>query len=102
MLSRFLTKRIEIEAQEIPGGPGNTLELEYYLVESEPAGEDAVDGDRGYGIAIVKKKSGAEIESAIFRDVFRSRAETEKLVALMAEHTVTPVTLPYVLEDYIG
>lgn len=101
MLSRVLTKRIEIEVQEILNDTGNTLELEYYLVESGPAGEDDC-GDRGYGIQIIEKKSGAEVESVIFKDVFRSREETEKLVVLMAENTVTPVSLPDVLEDYLG
>jgi hypothetical protein len=102
MMSRFLEKRIEVGGQEIPFNPGNALELEYYLIESEPAREDAGPGEKGYGIQIIKKENGVASESAIFRDIHHSRETAEKLVRLLADNTVTPVTLPYIIDDMLG
>lgn len=98
MLSRFLEKKIEIEVQEIPG---NTLELEYYLTESETACGSEIAGDREYGIQIVKRENGASIESIIFKDVFPVREDMRELIRRMAENTVTPVTLPYIIDDIL-
>ena len=101
MLSRFLEKKVEIEVRETPGKPGNMLELEYYLVESEPENENHVTGDWNYGIEIIKKQGGAKIESMFYRDMFPGREETRKLVGLLAKNTVTPVSLPYIMDDML-
>lgn len=102
MLSRFLEKRIEIEEQEILCNPGNMLELEYYLVESDPVSDNAAVEERGYGIQIVKKESGTTYESIMLKDIHPNRETTEKLVKLLADNTVTPVTLPYIIDDMLG
>ena len=102
MLSRFLEKRIEIGGQEILCNPGNALELEYYLVESDPDRENTAPEERGYGIQIIKKESGVACESVMLRDIHPSRETAEKLVKLMADNTVTPVTLPYIIDDMLG
>ena len=102
MLSRFLEKRIEIEGQEIPRNPGNVMELEYYLVESDQDCDNAATEGKSYGIQIIKKECGMASENIMFRDVHPSREETEKLVMLMAENTVTPLTLPYIIDDLLG
>lgn len=102
MLSRFLEKRIEIEGQEIPCSSGNVMELEYYLVESDQDFESTATEEKSFGIQIIKKECGVASESIIFRDLHPCRAETEKLVMLMAENTVTPVSLPYIIDDLLG
>lgn len=102
MLSRFLEKRIEIEGQEIRSNPGNVMELEYYLVESSRDHENDATEEKNYGIQIIKKESGTASESIMLRDINPSREETEKLVLLMADNTVTPVTLPYIIDDLLG
>lgn len=102
MLSRFLEKRIIIEGQEIPGDPGNVIELEYYLLESNQDSEKTASQGISYGMQIIKKGCGMANESIMFKDIHPSRKTTEKLVELMAQNTVTPVTLPYIMDDLLG
>ena len=102
MLSRFQEKRIEIERQEIPGSTGNVMELEYYLVESDQGFENPATEVKSYGIQIIKKQYGMASESIMFRDVHPSREANEKLIMLMACNTVTPATLPYIIDDLFG
>lgn len=103
MISKFLEKRIEIITQEITDDPGNPLELEYYLVECDLSKEEEsnVTG-KGYGIEIIKKKNGDLMESIIMRNIYCSREKSKDFIKKMAENTVTPVSLPYILDDLIG
>lgn len=102
MVSRFLEKKIEVTGQEITWNPGNALELEYYLVESDPGYESAVPEERGYGIQIIKRESGAACESVTLKDIYTRRANAERLVKLLADNIVTPVALPYIIDDMLG
>lgn len=99
MICRFLEKKIEVLKQEIPGNAGNDLELEYYLVEcSNSEHQD----DKEYGIQIVERAKGNTIESVMFRNVFSCRDSVSDLVKKLADLVVTPVTLPYILDDVLG
>lgn len=102
MVSKFLEKRVEIKYDEIYQGLGNSFELEYYLLEKE----DNEIGDREtkkiYGIEIVKKNQGILNESKQFQNIFNTRIKTKNLVELLAENTVTPSSLPYILDDLLS
>lgn len=102
MISKFLEKRVEIEYDGIYQRPGNVLELEYYLLESE----DAEIGDREtrktYGVEIVKKHLGILNERKQFENIFNTWEKTKNLVELLAKNTVTPSSLLYVLDDLLG
>ncbi len=101
MISKFLEKRVEVEMGEDPQQNRNAMELEYYLLEIETdAGEQELK--KAYGIEILKKQQGIHEEKKKYQDVFCSRERTKNLVEQLAENTVTPVTLPYILDDILG
>jgi hypothetical protein len=102
MISKTLEKKIEIAMQEMPGEVGNTLELEYYLVENHNEMTDDIVANIGYGVEIIKKENGLIIESKMIKNIYINREITEKFLKTLALNTVTPVTLTYVVEDVIG
>lgn len=101
MISKFLEKRIEIIPQEITEDPGNPLELEYYLVECDSK-EDWSEAQKGYGIEIIKKDQGKVLESILIRNICSKRENSESLIRKLFVNSVTPVSLPYVLDDLLG
>lgn len=101
MISKFLEKRIEIIPQEITEDSGNPLELEYYLVECDSR-EDGNETQKGYGIEIIKKCNGIISESIFIRDIYTAREKSESLIRKLFVNSVTPVSLPYILDDIIG
>lgn len=102
MISRFLEKRVEIEPDGFPQRNGNTLELEYYLLESEYAEAGERELLKTYGVEIVKKHQGILNERKQYDNIFNTREKTRNLIALLAENTVTPSSLPYILDDLLG
>ncbi len=101
MISKFLEKRIEIIPQEITEDPGNPLELEYYLVECDSK-EEYNEPQRGYGIEIIKKDNGKVLESILIRNIYSKREKSESLIRKLFVNSVTPVSLPYILDDLLG
>jgi hypothetical protein len=102
MVSKFLEKRVEIECSESGCRAGNTMELEYYLIESMTDCTGNNDIQKTYGVEIKKKQQGISGESISFENVYPSREKTISLIELLAEQTVTPSTLAYVMDDLLG
>lgn len=102
MVSKFLEKRVEIEYDEFHQRQGNTLELEYYLLENEYAEVGDMESQKSYGVEILKKHRGILNEKKQFENIFNTREKTKSLVELLADNTVTPSTLPYILDDLLG
>jgi hypothetical protein len=102
MLSKFLEKKVEIILDGFSPKEENSLELEYYLLESDCAGDEEKGFQKAYGVEIVKKHKGLLNERKKFENVSCSRQTTQNLVELLAANTVTPSTLPYILDDLIG
>lgn len=102
MVCKYLEKRIEVLQEEINSMTGNVLELEYYLVESDFKEEESSEMIKGYGIEIIKKENGVFQESIIVKNIYCLRDNSESLVRKLLENTVTPVSLPYILDDLIG
>ena len=102
MVNKFLEKRVEIEFEGNNQRQGNSLELEYYLLESEYADKVENVPQKIYGIEIVKKHQGILNERKKFENIFNTREKTKNLVELLADNTVTPSTLTYVLDDLLG
>lgn len=102
MVSKFLEKQVEIKYDELYQGLRNSFELEYYLLEND--NNDIVESEtkKVYGIEIVKKHQGVLNESKQFQNIFNTRGKTKNLVDLLAENTVTPSSLPYILDDLLG
>jgi hypothetical protein len=99
MISRFLEKRVEIEMEEPGRKPGNTLELEYYLLENEAGG---IENSSIFGVEIREKNHGVINEIKNYYNIYNNREDTLNLVRMLAIHTVTPSSLPYVLDDILG
>ncbi|NLY43173.1 MAG: hypothetical protein GX066_04230 [Clostridiaceae bacterium] len=82
------------------------INLKYYIIEDEIVNEDFNHPIKGYGIEIVKKEMTIDdttiIESMQISNVYCSEKRTQELIDKLAYHTVTPVTLDYILEDIIG
>lgn len=83
------------------------LELEYYLLESEAKDceDEELAGRKVYGIEILKKDAllpghnNQEVQA--INNFSCCRETTESVLEKLAEHTVTPVALHYVIEDML-
>ena len=102
MISKFLEKRVEFEYDGFLQKLRNTLELEYYLLESDCFEIEDCRSQKTYGIEIVKKHQGILNERRKFENIFSTREKTKNLINLLAENTVTPATLPYILDDLLA
>lgn len=102
MISRCLEKKIELVPEEGPLGLKGSIELEYYLIESEVNYIEELKGKKVYGIEIVKKSDGKPEERQIIRNIFCSRENTKYILEKLAYNSVTPIELPYILDDIIG
>lgn len=102
MVSKFLEKRVEVEFEGYSQKMRNSLELEYYLLESEFSEVEERQTQKTFGVEIVEKHQGILNESKHFENIFSTREKTINLVELLAKNTVTPSTLPYILDDLLG
>lgn len=99
MISRFLEKHVEIELEGPGGKPGNTIELEYYLLENA---DDGNENGSSFGVEIREKSKVMGNEIKNYFNIYNNREETLNLVRKLAFNTVTPSALPYVLDDILG
>ena len=90
MLNKDLVEKVEVKCEGVKGI--NEFELEYYLTNEE---------DGIYGVEIIKKQGSTE-ETRHLRDIVRSREDTVKILEGLARNEVTPATLEYVIDDYLG
>lgn len=98
MISKYLERRIELYlSEEIQ--TGGKIQVEYYLVESE---NDEMHGNKVYGIEISKKERDNYTESEMFRNLYTNKEKTQDVLRLLAENTVTPVELSFVLDDIMA
>lgn len=102
MVSKFLEKKVEIECDEPYQRTSSRLELEYYLLEREGGKSGDNGSEKTYGIEILKKNNGILNEAKQYENIFNTREKTKGLVKLLAENTVTPLALPYILDDLLG
>jgi hypothetical protein len=102
MLCKLKEKCKETAREIFDESQGNKLELEYYLLISET--EDCENNAilKTYGIEIVKKANGLLSESKGFENVHTDKERMRDIIGIMAENTVTPVSLQDILEDLLG
>jgi hypothetical protein len=101
MSYRLLEKCREAEREIFDETQGNKMELVYYLLTSETDDYENDSDMRIYGIEIVKKVQGLPSESIGFENVHSDKEKIKKIIALLAENTVTPVSLPDILDDLL-
>jgi len=102
MLSKYLEKRIEVMPDENSFSLSNPIELHYYLLESDNSETEEFQSETVYGIEIVKIVNAKKIESGIVRNLSSCKKSTEFILNKLAKNTVTPVGMPFVLDDMIG
>ena len=64
--------------------------------------EEYNEPQKGYGIEIIKKDNGKVLESILIRNIYSKREKSESLIRKLFVNSVTPVSLPYVLDDLLG
>lgn len=75
------------------------INLEYYKIYNDMQ----KDVEKPYGIGIIKTHEDAIeacMEKSEFSHIFSQEQEANKMLELLIENRVTPVTLRYILEDY--
>ncbi len=102
MIFRFFEKHVEVERSDCGQKSKDRMELDYYLLESESDDADVQGTQKNYGVEIVKKQNGFADEQKEYRNIYSNRERAKKLIGLLAEQTVTPSSLSYILDDLIG
>lgn len=102
MISKFLERKIELVPDENEKNLFYPINLEYYLVESDMPGTEDLDVEKVYGIEIVKKAEGKNTEVGLVKNFSCCRESTREVLMKLADNTVTPVGLPFILDDMIG
>jgi hypothetical protein len=77
----------------------DSVELEYYLIESEIDYISELSGKKVYGIEIIKNLGGGCFEEAAIINYSCSKINANSALNVISKNEVTPVGLPYVLED---
>jgi len=100
MLVRHLQRKVEIT--ECEGADCfKPFNLEYYLVESDMDDEE-FEGMTVYGVEIVKIVGQAPVEKALVKNYTCSKEKACKLISLLADNSVTPVSFEFVMDDIVG
>jgi hypothetical protein len=99
MILKRLKEKVEVFVREYP----RNLGLEYYLLESEDK-EDyyCIEDCAGYGIEIVKIFKNKPVEKISFTNVTPNKEDAMDIIDILARNTVTPMELPYILDDLVG
>jgi len=126
MFLKYLEKKVNLNLPDFANETDTMAELEYYLIESSIANDNRIlnygnhlndknsaaeicaENRRSnsyelktYGIEIVKKNKSA-IESEHIINLTTSKKEAVKMLDMLANNCVTPITLHNVIDDYIG
>ncbi len=101
MQNKYLEKVVSITSydDEVLQFPFN---LEYYLIVSVTKDNQEQEGILEYGIEIVKKIGNEKIESGLIGNITSKRQTAVKLIQKFARNSVTPLSLSYVVDDFIG
>ncbi len=102
MIKKYLQRKININTDDTNEERKEMMEIEYYLLESESSDFDEIYGQKVYGIEIIKKTQEDEIESEFVRNLSTSADSVNSILDKMVKNSVTPVALPFVLDDLIG
>ncbi len=101
MSCKLLDKCREAEREIIDETQGNRIELEYYLLTSEMDDCEKEAMITTYGVEIVKKVDGKSSETKRFKNVHTDKEKMVSIIGMLAENTVTPVSLQDILEDLL-
>jgi hypothetical protein len=100
MANRFLEKCINVGSESESHETKSKFELEYYLIENELDDNGAIQ--KVYGIEIVKRMYDGSIENMRYEDIYTNKQKVHELIDVLAANIVTPLSLPYILDDLLG
>ncbi|MCX7615173.1 MAG: DUF6514 family protein [Clostridiales bacterium] len=77
--------------------------LHYELLVDEIITENRI-GLETYGVSVSKFSDDElyEVEKAEFRDISTDRRKIDDFLANLIQHNVTPISLPYIVEDFLS
>ncbi len=99
MTKRYLERQEYVANKE--DMTNNELMLEYYLLECEYTGDPDFIPQKTYGIEIVKL-TGSTVEKYAVENFAFCRECTRNVLNMLAKNTVTPVSMPFILDDICG
>ncbi len=102
MSSRFFEKSVQVDKGIQGCEQDNRFEIEYYLLESEMNDSDQGVLQKTYGIEITKKMNDGFTENKRIEGIYTSKRKVQELISLLAANSVTPLSLPYILDDILG
>ena len=102
MLNRVLEKYVKVAKDEKDTENTGWFELEYYLLESMPECGDPEFDRTAYGIEVIKRMDDGSLEQKKFEGIYTDKRRTQELIDILAANTVTPVSLPYILDDLLS
>lgn len=102
MINRVLLVKTSVLSQDSMPASEKPLELEYYLTVSSPDRYLINDETEVYGILVAKRLDEVSTEEELVTNFSCSREDTVHVVRKLAENKVTPLELPYIIDDLLG
>ncbi len=103
MVNKYFKKRMNVSVQHYLSDLKEAMSLEYYLLECEDYEySDEIGAYTGYGVEVVKILKNEPVESNSFNNITSCKETAVNIINVLARNTVTPIELPYVLDDIIG
>ncbi|HOJ10215.1 MAG TPA: DUF6514 family protein [Clostridiales bacterium] len=101
MYTKTLERKLSIKNSTGDSQYEIPIELEYYLLESHSDYYNGLEGEKVYGIGILKKLDEACCEESAVKNFFCSSNEAKEIVEKLADNEVTPMSLTYILDDLL-
>lgn len=102
MIIKRLEKKVNVNGEEIIQDLTCPMQLEYYMTKSDIEGQEELRGVTAYGIEIVKILGDKETERQMVKNFCCNEVLAKETISMLADNTVTPSGLYFVLEDLIG
>jgi len=103
MVNKYFKKRMDVSMKDYFMDFEEPISLEYYLLEYEENDNNSEFGAcTGYGVEVVKILKNEPVESNSFNNITHCKETAVDIINVLARNTVTPVELPYVLDNIIG
>lgn len=96
MSNKYLERKVKLQKEN-----AKQMELEYYLLESNVDSDNDMSFKKVYGIEIVKRDN-KKFEMKAVQTFSHCREKTINVLSKLANNTVTPLDLPFILDDILA
>jgi len=101
METKYLSRHLKVDGGDAKRR-GGSMKLEYYLIEGEVTYIEELAGKKVYGIGVVKKDADNIIEKEVVCNFSCCPETTKAVLGKLADNSVLPVELKYILEDMVN